>query len=369
MLKPGAGKCIVARWSCEADHVAIWGLPGYTFKGVYKELRKHQGSSVQNYIIAARTAQGYDEWKISTQSQRLDVVSRWHIAQMDLGKKKRSQERRSRSLHGLVKARSMKKAEQQVQAQSAREDSSGLAHDAAHLNASLSTHNSAVGTDGVEFEDAIRQSVAVTSRGDPLEDQLIERAIRASVAELRLASEDGDDDDAFERAVQASKAEAARKPSSSGSSTCTEEDDRDRVEGSLNSSLRGQQLPNGSPDQDLGRNTGLARDETDADTDDDSNMIAALEESRQRGGSPSLDVDADLQQALEESRRYQQAVEREKSEEEIVIEYVKRQSLAENQHKQKLDMKAVHSQHENTDDEKDMRRALEESLKVYSKKL
>ncbi|KAL9116784.1 MAG: hypothetical protein Q9187_006686 [Circinaria calcarea] len=350
VLKPGA---------------AIWGLPGYTFKGVYKELRKHQGSSVQNYIIAARTAQGYDEWKTSTQSQRLDVVSRWHIAQIDLGKQKRSQERRSHSVHDLVKARSTKKADQQVQAQSAQEHSSRLAHDAAHLNASPSTENSAVGTHGVEFEEAIRQSVAVTSRGDPLEDQLIERAIRASVAELRLASEDGDDDDALKRAVQASVAEASRKHSSAGSSTYIEEDHRDRFEGSLYSSLRGQQLqlPIGSPDQDLGRDTGLTRDETDADTDDDSNMIAALEESKQHGGSTSPDVDADLRQALEESRLYHHAVEREKSEEEIVIEYVKRQSLAESQHKQKLAMKATDSM----EDEKDMRRALEESLRLHSK--
>src|ERR1700722_8084030 len=57
---------------------AIWGLPGYTFMGIHKEALKLFGSSVLNYIISARTAQGYEHWKSSTQEERLDIISRWH---------------------------------------------------------------------------------------------------------------------------------------------------------------------------------------------------------------------------------------------------------------------------------------------------
>jgi hypothetical protein len=58
--------------------IAIWGIPGYTSRGIYKELRKLYGSSVQGYIIAARTAQGYEDFKNATDSERLDIISSWN---------------------------------------------------------------------------------------------------------------------------------------------------------------------------------------------------------------------------------------------------------------------------------------------------
>ena len=68
VLKPGAG---------------VWGIPGYTAKGVYREVAKHFGKSVQNYIIAARTAQGYEEWKNSTPELRADVVAAWNSSKLE----------------------------------------------------------------------------------------------------------------------------------------------------------------------------------------------------------------------------------------------------------------------------------------------
>jgi len=64
-------------------------VPGYTFKGIYKELQKHMGSSVQNYIVAARTAQGYDEWKACTRDERLETVTRWKDLQSEISKQKK----------------------------------------------------------------------------------------------------------------------------------------------------------------------------------------------------------------------------------------------------------------------------------------
>ncbi|OBT44690.1 hypothetical protein VE00_04443 [Pseudogymnoascus sp. WSF 3629] len=62
VLKPGA---------------AIWGLPGYTMMGLHKEVRKMFGASVQAYIISARTAQGYEQWRISSKEEQQYIISRW----------------------------------------------------------------------------------------------------------------------------------------------------------------------------------------------------------------------------------------------------------------------------------------------------
>ncbi|KAI9872812.1 MAG: hypothetical protein M1823_008077, partial [Watsoniomyces obsoletus] len=63
-----------------------------------------------------------------------------------------------------------------------------------------------------EFEEAIQKSVTATSRGNPDEDALIERAIRASVKELQQAqSADGNhDDETYQKAVKASIEEAKK---------------------------------------------------------------------------------------------------------------------------------------------------------------
>lgn len=71
---------------------AIFGLPAYTMKGIYKELQLSMGSSVQNYIIAARTAQGYDDWQSSSQDEREDIVRRWYVLQRDMKKKRNPHE-------------------------------------------------------------------------------------------------------------------------------------------------------------------------------------------------------------------------------------------------------------------------------------
>lgn len=45
--------------------------------GVHKEVRKMFGSSVLNYIITARTAQGFEEAQSATPEERLDILHRW----------------------------------------------------------------------------------------------------------------------------------------------------------------------------------------------------------------------------------------------------------------------------------------------------
>jgi hypothetical protein len=52
--------------------------------GIQKEVRKLSGSNVLAYICSMRTAQGYEQWGSSTQEERLDIVSRWHERKSEL---------------------------------------------------------------------------------------------------------------------------------------------------------------------------------------------------------------------------------------------------------------------------------------------
>lgn len=67
---------------------ALFAIPSYMMKGVHKEVQKLFGSNVQNYIIASRAAQGYDEWSQSSGEEKKDVIVRWKLIQKHLKKKR-----------------------------------------------------------------------------------------------------------------------------------------------------------------------------------------------------------------------------------------------------------------------------------------
>lgn len=62
VLKPGA---------------AISGLPAYTFKGMYKELKNYISLDFSRYIIGVRKVQGEEEWHRSTSEARQGIIQRW----------------------------------------------------------------------------------------------------------------------------------------------------------------------------------------------------------------------------------------------------------------------------------------------------
>ncbi|KAH8805477.1 hypothetical protein F5884DRAFT_708908 [Xylogone sp. PMI_703] len=68
VLKPGAG---------------LFGIPGYTFKGVYREIQNHFGAGLQSHIIAIRTAEGFQDFQSSTEEQRLEVINKWQSSAME----------------------------------------------------------------------------------------------------------------------------------------------------------------------------------------------------------------------------------------------------------------------------------------------
>ncbi|MCJ1438511.1 hypothetical protein MMC27_007901 [Xylographa pallens] len=324
VLKPGA---------------AIWGIPGYTFKGIYKELQKHLGASVQNYVIAARTAQGYEDWRVSTQEERLGVVSRWHAAQIELGKQKmQRQGRRPSTLQELPITGRMSSQQRKQVAHGKSKFFTGVEDHDDEANFQETSRPAASAPNETSFEEAIRQSVEATSTGNNEEDRMIERAIRASVAELQKASTEGSDGEALERVIQASlrqakQARSHQNPTPSTMPTNTTEHDED-LERALRTSMQGYDGANNSEELHICHD----RDDSGVDTDDDENIKLALENSRLHAGSPTAYYDDDLQRALNISEQDHQNRENGKAvarfEEDIVLEYVKKQSLAEAAHRQ-----------------------------------
>lgn len=319
--------------------------------GIYKELQKHFGSSVQNYIIAARTAQGYDDWKKSNLEERLDIVARWHKVQIDLSKEKELARHNSfQGPHCLIKSKQtslehkkqshndkkrQKKLERVKASTHERSDSPRFCGrlPSSRRHPSVNIANS----DHATFEEAIQKSVAATSQGDPEQDKLIERAIRASVLELKSASQEGDNKDAVQRAIQASIAEASRvrKENAGRQSTDTPNND-DHLEEQLKLELQrsmGIQGEAGSK----GIRHPLANidfDDSGIDTEDDDHIKAAIKHSENVLTAQEMpDGDIELEKALEESRKahdqYQEGVAGARKEEEILLDHVKRLSLKE----------------------------------------
>lgn len=332
---------------CSLFAAAI-GLPGYAFQGIYKEFQKHLGSSVQSYIVAARTAQGYEEWHNSNQEERLDVVSRWQAIQVEIEKEK--QQTRHGKFHGhhcYLQSTIQERKKQSLEKKNRKK--AGEGKDGSRPSATIPESHPFIrqqteaNAKSADFEEAIQASVAATSKGNPDEDKMIEQAIRASVLELQTATQEGDDEDAVQRAIKASVAEAARvggkdNPASKNDGLDGVSDHDQELEAALRRSMAQHSLSD-SRDPPASMNF----DDSGVDTDDDENMKIAIKKSMSdpsEGSKPTNQKDEDFDKALQLSKQaqedHEQGLKKSKTEEEIVLEYVKKQSLAEEQHKRSV---------------------------------
>ena len=64
------------------------GIAGYAMQGLYREWTKKFGESTEAYITAARTAQGFEEWRGTTREFRLDVVHSYLVVLRDTKRKR-----------------------------------------------------------------------------------------------------------------------------------------------------------------------------------------------------------------------------------------------------------------------------------------
>ncbi|KAK6383613.1 hypothetical protein LTS17_002905 [Exophiala oligosperma] len=439
VLKPGAG---------------IWGLPGYTAKGIYAEVAKHFGSSVQNYIIAARTAQGFDEWKNSTPEERESIVRAWKDGKLETRKGGRlyGEERKVaieqhiltkthsdsvELIHGFKntkhlswderkaldeKRQQLKKEQKELERrekaikkeerkQTGRiksrckfcpfdhESSQHLNHTRSLSSISSSLDHPAKSQENIgddpEYEEAIQRAITETSKGNRSEDAVIERALRASLRELHNAPYRGSiqSDEAFKTAVRASlkefkRAQAERSSQETGVVPIEEGEDEDEAEAdhhdavlervltkSLEEYRAAQSAQEGSQHPSADH---LDYSDSGIDTDYDEDFKRAIEESKrlhseneqtkkdlavrearllenEGGGEVSSGLNAEsaethgdedeLKRAITASEEDEKArrdeLTKQQTEEQIVLEYVKKQSLLEEEIKKNKDAQNV----------------------------
>lgn len=375
---------------------AVWSLPAYSMQGVYAEIRNQFTRSSLNYIIISRMLEGKEQLRSASGEEQKDIVMRFRARSGELKGfySLKSKERKSAQDLGVtgdpyrdedeeastggqppktgflntynLSFEERKRLHQQKEGWKQKQQPSP--------DVALPKYSTAL--ENEEFEAAIRASVAQTSKGNPDEDAKVEQAIRASVLEMRRIAEQSrdfkqpvpDPRDTPHQSGTASRPPPPhlppRTPSQSDLSTdhdltnITDEEYQSLIEEAVRRSL--------AAHHETGHGENGEADEEQ--------LARAIEESRLvhvRHDPPQIAIENDdaIRQALEESERaHREQQERERSqmtEEEIVLEYVKKQSLAEEEFRRKGKGVAAGRQGVQDDDDEDeeYKRAVEESLR------
>jgi hypothetical protein len=301
------------------------------------------GSSVLNYIIAARTARGFEEAQACSPEERAAIIRQWKAHKDEYQSTKMKiveqggpelNEHGYLSPKGFMQTRHLpfeerkrlhkeRQTKRRETAQKEAAEGNGHRHcpfcrrDQPHRHTPRENQDKPVvphvleGDINDQFEHAIHTSVAATSRGDPEEDEMIERAIRASVRELQAAQDSKlSNQEALERAIQASIGEAGHRPSTSSMEYTEKDAEHERaLEYAIQQSLLRYHVTEPDENEDEDEAVKLA-------------MIKSLE-----GGSDVPDpeeIDHALLEAIEQSKA--NAL-KENAEDKILLEQVIKQSL------------------------------------------
>jgi hypothetical protein len=345
VLKPAAG---------------IWALPAYTMQGVHAEVRNLFSRSSVNYIISSRVKEGAEQLDGATVEEQGDIVARWQTHKSDLKAFYQRQKASKDNVQldadapvdesaagppktGWFHTRNLsfderKKLQEQKEAWKKRQ--------AAGVHSSGGSSTSFL--EDEEMEQAILASVKQTSRGNPEEDAKVEQAIRASVREMRRIAEQSRE---LDGGISQSSTATSLPSEDDDIRNITDEEYQGLIEEAVRQSLAAEQI----------------RQSQHVDGDDDEDLRMAIEQSRTAQDAPAEDHEAELRRVIEQSEKeHREQLHRQKTEEDIVLEYVKKQSLAEEEfRKSKLKGKAVGSSQDDADEEdEDLKRALEESLQM-----
>ncbi|KAK2813796.1 hypothetical protein FQN50_000196 [Emmonsiellopsis sp. PD_5] len=324
-------------------------LMGYTMSGIYKEMQKAFGSSVEGYIIASRSVEGYEAWKRTTKKERDAIVKGWYGLSANPEVKvsntifKSEMEAISRGIFHT------EQQEREAALEKENEGSKRATGEEQHPHAHLHPHHPSLfqmlrtarqklsstiqhpqepnTSTPDEIENAIDESVKLSSTGDEDEDWMIERALRASIAELQAAEAAGEDEEqAYARAIKASIEEAKRI----------------RREKTHHAHSRRPELP--------------PRNQT---------PYGESSATHARSVHPEGDSDGDYERVLAQSARdHAEKEEREKAELESMTEYAIWRSLKEHSESNQEPGKHIH-EHPSAED---LRRAITESLKLEAEK-
>lgn len=327
VLKPGA---------------AVFGITGYTMKGLYKELQSALGTSVRGKIVAARTVQGYAELADSAEEQRVQIVTRWKELQPQIVKKRNPDEAIvdwQREQRGKIKE---VLKERRQRSGTATPDSLHV-EEQTHSSTQRSQRDKTIGDTSSrdqELTEAIRASVARTSSGSAHDDANLERAMRASIFAIEgrrgpfAALEPTVDDRTIHRALSHGLQHAQTTTLNAGgdahdtelvrviSQKLAEHDEYDRE--SDDSEHEGFHTPG----------THAPRTTHISDIMHNTHDTHEAHEASVNAAEPTNDAyEKELQEATRQSIALHERQFKDKNEEEAVMEYIKKQSLLEEEHR------------------------------------
>lgn len=405
------------------NSIAVWALPAYTMAGVHAEIRTMFAQSAHKYIVASRIAQGNQDHKNSSAEEREDIEVRWlslkdkmrgfyTLKQNEKGKSREASlsvpNHEKKAAYYLDELRDERRFQEQKKAwKKKRAEGPFVEEDIRSVSTTGNTREL-----GDEFEAAIQAAVHETSRGNAIEDARIEQAIRSSVSIMRTRSttvgSSMSSNSGFSNAsTQPSRwAPDVKRPhrderreypfSPDDLENITDEEYQALIEEAIKLSITEKQQAiamhdlegeDGEDDENMRR--ALEKSQTEGIIQHDEEYKKTLEASQAEHENAEFDEEAlrqaiaasqaeqqvkrqqpdddeELQRALEESEKaHRQELARIsslRSEEDIVMEYVKKQSLAEAAFRHGTGINADVSAED--DEEKDLRRALEESMKT-----
>ena len=361
-------------------------MPGYAMKGLHAQVTRIFTKTNENYIITSRIIQGQRDMSSSTREERDDIVTRWNNGTFDLKAFDRYRRKEKAAMKAPASADTQGEPSTESQRPSwlrtrlssfdnklrdekaryqERKDSRTLGSSTEQAGGN-SSGQPTVGEDP-EFEKAIQASVKETSRGNAEEDAAIEAAIRQSVNAMR---EEGDDlpDPAPRR--------SEKDPSIFEDSAyqITDEEYQDLIEQAMRDSMGGQggydHQTQDSGVLELDAKRQLAQPEANVaqssyTNDDDESMRRVMEESKKTSQQPAVSSteDDELRRALAASKEEAEKEKNERTEEDVVLEYIKKQSLKEEEYRKQADKGKGKVQGTEVEEE-DLKRAMEESLKL-----
>ncbi|PHH67103.1 hypothetical protein CDD81_4498 [Ophiocordyceps australis] len=358
----------------------IWGLPAYMMQGVHAEINKLFATSVHNYILTSRIVQGRQELKEVTPQEKADIVNRWNSAKNHLENfysMKRKQKSRGRDEQASTESRFARhKARWREHSRRSSVQDKGNLQRRAGAEAAVPPPSSRglsiqqpMRSHEMGLEEAIEASVRETSRGDAAEDSAVESAIRQSIQAMQQRGALGN-----ETAVTVNAEPQYSNVFEEDEWRITDEEYQNLIQQAIERSLsRHVTAPTrqgglvdskmaateeGGPDADR---PGLSH------YDGDAALERAMEEST-RVATPHSDneEEEELQRAIAASREDMKRTEREQTEEQVVLEYIKKQSLVEEEYRHKMNNtrdKGVEEERER----EDLRRALEESMRQHDR--
>ncbi|EMC99433.1 glycosyltransferase family 1 protein [Baudoinia panamericana UAMH 10762] len=341
---------------------AMFGVLGHTMKGIHKEVQKSFGKSVQSYVAASRAAQGYEEWLQSGEREREDVIERWRLIQKYLKKSHNNEKMMVDALEAQRRRNLANDATRQQDGRPASATQPPNSTDAVaggYGNAMPTTDFSgsslrpaataAQGSLGAfEANEPIRSSFQGMSPdgAEEAEDANVFRAIRENVSQLQRQRQAASDPEAAQGTVRETMA-----PSHA-------ENQRSSSEALDSSEWESQISLTNEEGEDSEYEHAVERPGTAAATASGSTGVQRppAYDSGHLAGTTQSEFEA--QRQGQEGEKTAQ----EKMEEDIVMEYVKKQSLLEASHQHKRKSRATTT--EPTEDE-DLQKALELSMQGH----